>query len=76
MSTETRATSRVVGDPESIGRQVGRVLRLPRRPVPAPVPPGVRPLWQRHDLFLEPAYSGVEPYEDDEGLEDDAIITP
>ena len=73
MSTETRVTVKTVADPESIGRQVGRVRRLPRRPVPAPVPPRVRPLWQRHDLFLEPAYSGIEPYEDsDDGLEDDA----
>jgi hypothetical protein len=71
MSTETRVTLKVVGDPESTGRQVGRVLRLPRRPAPAPQS-RVRPLWQRHDLFLEPAYSGIEPYEDsDDGLEDE-----
>lgn len=72
MSTETRVTLKVVGDPESIGRQVGRVLRLPRRSVPAPQP-RVRPLWQRHDLFLEPAYSGLEPYDESEDdLEDEA----
>jgi hypothetical protein len=39
-----------------------------------PVPDAaVHPLWRRHDLFLEPAYSGIEPYEDgDDDLEDEA----
>jgi len=49
----------------------------PPRPPFRPV--RVRPLWERADLFLEPAYpEGAEPLEEDdpEGEESAAIITP
>jgi len=48
-------------------------------PAPAPARPIVpRPLWERRDLFQEPAYAeAFGPLEDeDDDLEDDAIITP
>jgi hypothetical protein len=47
----------------------------------APAPPArpivPRPLWERRDLFQEPAYpEGLGPLEDEDEDQDDAIITP
>jgi hypothetical protein len=69
---------KATGDPKEVGAQVARSLRRYGRPTPPDVKPRVRPLWERGDLFLEPAWlDGTEPLEDDaDDLEGPAIITP
>jgi hypothetical protein len=63
----TTVSINTAAGPQEIAAQVGRTLRRYSRPAPAQ-PVRVQPLWEREQLFREPAWpEGTEPIEDDDG---------